>query len=191
MSEINMKNRQILIVLIGLLAAIFVSIPAFAENSSDASNLSTESRAHLLNRLKAAKKVDWAGATDPSVSPVRHESFLNQMNKADRVMKELEHGLSPSQVEVNDALWSPPKHLSAAERANLIRQLEQARQQDDAKEQQILRDVTWARSSAPVDSVDFDQRKQQIDELIKDLQIGAPVHWTDIRQALTVPSSPY
>jgi hypothetical protein len=33
----------------------------------------------------------------------------------------------------------------------------------------------------------FDERQQQIDALIEELNIGAPVHWTNIGQALTVP----
>ena len=38
-----------------------------------------------------------------------------------------------------------------------------------------------------MDTVTFDERRQQVDALIGDLHIGAPVPWTNIGQALTVP----
>ena|ERR1700683_1958673 len=113
------------------------------------------------------------------------------MNKADRASKELSHGFLVPQTEINDALWAPPRHISPEERAHLIQELNQAKEQDDRNEQAMLNDLAWGRSAAPADTAIFDQRKQEVDAVVKDLEIGAPVHWTSIKQALVVPTSPY
>jgi len=162
-----------------------------ADQSSTTANLSSQQTSKLIQQLDAAKKADWNAALDPSVSPVRRGTFLNQMNKADQASKELSHGFSVPQSEVEDALWSPPKHISPEERAQLIRELEQAKQQDERNEQHMLNDLAWSRSAAPADTAIFDERKQEVDAVVKDLEIGSPVHWSAIKQALVVPTSPY
>ncbi len=152
---------------------------------------SPQPNSDLIRQLETAKKTDWDEAQDPGVSTIRQGTFLNQMNKADRAIKELSHGFTVPQSEIDDALWTPPKRITAQERAQLIEQLKQAREQDDRNEQRMLNDLAWTNSRAPADTEIFDERKKQIDSVIKNLEIGAPVHWSDIKQALVVPSSPY
>jgi hypothetical protein len=171
--------------------ALFARLGLASDVNSSKAGLSTEQTSQLIQRLDTAKKADWDAALDPSVSPVREETFLNQMNKADRASKELSHGFLVPQTEINDALWAPPRHISPEERAHLIQELNQAKEQDDRNEQAMLNDLAWGRSAAPADTAIFDQRKQEVDAVVKDLEIGAPVHWTSIKQALVVPTSPY
>jgi hypothetical protein len=170
---------------------LFFAAPSLASDASTTAKLSSQQISQLIQQLESAKKADWNAALDPDVSPMRHGTFLNQMNKADRASKELRHGFAVPQSEINDALWAPPKHISPEERAQLIRDLEQAKQQDEQREQQMLNDAAWSSSAAPVDTVTFDERKRQVDAVIKDLEIGAPVHWSAIKQALVVPGPPY
>lgn len=171
---------------------LFFATPSLAaDRSSTTANLSSQQTSKLIQQLDAAKKADWNAALDASVSPVRRGTFLNQMNKADQASKELSHGFAAPQSEIDDALWAPPKHISPEERAQLIRELEQAKQQDERNEQQMLNDAAWSRSAAPMDTVTFDQRKQQVDRVVENLEIGAPVRWSAIKQALVVPTSPY
>jgi hypothetical protein len=171
---------------------LFFARPSIAADQSSATaNLSLQQTAKLVQQLDAAKQADWNAALDPSVSPARRGTFLNQMNKANRASKELSHGFSVPQSEIEDALWSPPKHISPAERAQLIQELEQAKQQDDRNEQHMLNDAAWSHSVAPMDTATFDQRKQQLDRVVENLEIGAPVHWSAIKQGLVVPTSPY
>lgn len=177
--------------LISLAWLAFVS-PAFAADISLPPMIkSPQLRSDLIQQLEGARNSDWDAALDPAVSPVRQQTFLNQMNRADRVIKELTHGFTASRSEINDALWVPPKHITAEERADLIEQLERARRQDDQNEQRMLNDQAWTESSAPADTATFDQRKARVDRVLKDLEIGVPVHWSDIKQALVVPPSPY
>jgi hypothetical protein len=170
-------------------AASALPVPAFA-GSGSAPEVN-QSRANLIQQLQRARQSDWQSANDPYVSPIRQGTFLNQMNKAERVIEELDHGFTPAQSEIDDALWAPPKHISPEERAHLIEQLKLARAQDDRNEQEMLSDLAWSRSSAPADTALFDGQKQQVDQVIKDLEIGAPVRWSAIKAALVVPTSPY
>jgi hypothetical protein len=170
---------------------LLIALPAFAQEAiAVAPGPSPEvQHAELLQKLKTARVTDENAAHDPTISPVRKGTFSTQMDKADRAIKELEHGFPVSQSEINDALWIPPRHITPQLRAQLIQQLEQAKHQDDLNEQQMLYDSSWGHSSQ-IDTVKFDQRKQLIDSTIEDLEIGEPVHWSDIRQALRVPVSP-
>jgi hypothetical protein len=180
------RNLQILPFLF-----LLIALPAFAQDGTTGTpTLSREMQhADLIQKLKAARMTDENAAHDPTVSSVRQGTFLNQMDKADRAIRELEHGFAVSQSEINDALWVPPKHITPQLRAQLIQQLEQAKHQDNVNEQQMLYDSAWGHASQ-IDTATFDQRKRLIDSTIEDLEIGEPVHWSDVRQALTVPTSP-
>jgi hypothetical protein len=171
---------------------LLIALPAFAADTpSAAAAKSQANRSDLIQQLETAKRADWDAALDPTVSSIRHGSFLNQMNKADRAIEELTHGFAVPQSEINDALWMPPKHITVEERAKLIEQLKQAREQDDQNEQRMLKDLAWNDQAAPADTSTFDERKTLVNGVIKDLEIGAPVHWSDIKQALVVVSSSY
>jgi hypothetical protein len=185
-------NHCFLAILVVVVVSALFAGPALASDvNSSRAIVSSQQTSQLIQRLDAAKKADWDAALDPTVSTVREETFLNQMNKADRASKELSHGFSVPQTEINDALWAPPRHISPEERAHLIQELNQARQEDEQNEQNMLNDLAWDRSAAPADTAIFDQRKQEVDAVVKDLEIGAPVHWTSIKEALVVPTSPY
>lgn len=166
-------------------AATVLSMPAIAAGSAPGDG------SQLIQQLRSVRQSDWESANDPNVSPIRQGTFLNQMNKADRVIEELEHGFTPSQGAIKDALWAPPKHILPAERAQLIEQLKQARAQDERNEQAMLSDLAWSRSSSPEDTSVFDDKKQEVDQVIKNLEIGAPVRWSAIKAAMVVPASPY
>lgn len=174
------------VVVIGALAVVMTL--ACSSGWAEGAAASTPADAALIERLEAAKTADWNGARDPKVSPIRQGTFLNQMNKATRAIDELEHGQTPPAAEINDALWSPPDQITPQERAQLLAQLKQARAQDDHNEQEMLNALDWSRSAAPADTETFDARKQEIDRVIENLEIGAPVRWSAIHRALQVPA---
>jgi hypothetical protein len=151
----------------------------------------TRNNAALVEELDTAERMDWTNALDPSVAPSEEEDFLDQMNKAERAIKELTHGFEVPQSEIDDSLVIPPKALSSAQRAQLIRQLRGAVAQDDRNEQLMLNDLAWSDSGAPADTVKFDQQKELANDVIKNLEIGEDVHWSKIEEALVIPSSPY
>jgi hypothetical protein len=128
---------------------LLIALPAFAQDGTTGTpTLSPEmGHAELIQRLKAARMTDENAARDPTVSPVRQGTFLNQMDKADRAIKELEHGFAVSRSEINDALWCPPKHITPQLRAQFIEQLQQAKHQDNVNEQQMLFDSAWGHTA--------------------------------------------
>jgi hypothetical protein len=152
--------------------------------------LSPQEKSDLIERLEVAKRTDWNDALDSHVAPTAEADFLDQMNKADRVIKELSHGFDVPQTQSADALWVPPKSITSKERDRLIRELEEARREDDHNEQRMLNLSAWTDSVAPVDTIKFDEQKQLVDRVVKDLEIGEGVHWSTIKEALYVPTSP-
>jgi hypothetical protein len=58
----------------------------------------------LIRNLEIAEQRDWHDALDPAVAPVTEEDFLDQTNKADRAIKELNYGFAVPQDEIGDAL---------------------------------------------------------------------------------------
>lgn len=184
--------KQLLIAPLLAAALVLVATPALAiAQSSNPAKASGQQLSAQIEQLEMARAADWNAALDPNVSPVRRGTFLNQMNKADLASKKLRHGFIVTPGELEDALWTPQKHISPEERAQLIRELKQARQQDDQNEQNMLNGLTWSRSAAPADTAIFDERKEQVDEVVRDLEIGGPVHWSAIKEALQVVSGPY
>ena len=112
------------------LSAFFLSIllSACAQSTAQLQTpaRSTKNKAALVEELESAKQEDWSSALDPHVAPSEAEDFLDQMNKADRAIKELTHGFEVPQSEIDDALLVPPKSLSSQKRLQLIRQLQDA-----------------------------------------------------------------
>jgi hypothetical protein len=177
------------------LSAFFLSIllSACAQSTAQVQTpaRTTKNKAALVEELESAKQQDWNSALDPRIAPSEEEDFLDQMNKADRAIKELTHGFEVPQAEIDEALVIPPKSLSSKKRLLLIGQLNDAVQQDDRNEQAMLNALAWSDSVAPADTIKFDEQKALAESVIKDLEIGEDVHWSTIREALVVPQSPY
>jgi hypothetical protein len=153
--------------------------------------LLSQNKAEFIRELESAKKLDWTNAFDPNVAPVTREDFVDRMNKADRAINELTHGFEVPQSELDEALWIPPKSLSPTQRAELIRQLQAASQQNTHNEQAMLNDLVWSKSVAPADTVKFDQQLALANSVIKDLEIDEGVHCSTITEAMQVSQSPY
>src|SRR5690348_1441123 len=176
---------------VALLSSILLSACARSSAQLQTAPKTTTSRQALVEQLQSARQQDWSSALDPNVAPSEEEDFLDQMNKADRAIKELSHGFEVPQSEIDEGLMVPPKSLSPKRRLQLIRQLQNAEQQDDRNEQSMLNDLAWSDSAAPMDTYTFDEHRALAESVIKDLEIGQDVHWSTIKEALVVPKSPY
>ncbi|HVN91737.1 MAG TPA: hypothetical protein VMT61_18125 [Candidatus Binataceae bacterium] len=153
--------------------------------------LSNRQRSNLIEKLQSAKATDWNCVMSDDVAKASREDCLDQMRKADRVIKELRYGFDVAPSRINDALWLPPKTMTNADRVRLIAKLEEARRQDDHNEQVMLNDLAWGNSDFPADTSTFDDQKALVDGVIKDLEIGEDVRWSTVKEALYVPPSPY
>ncbi len=147
----------------------------------------SDQTANLIKRLSSAKELDESNAFDPDLSPVRREDFAVQAAKADRAIKELQHGFTVEPAEIEDALDIPPRHLAPERRLQLIHQLQSAKALDEQREQEIL--IYWS-DDEPMERTEFDLQAERAAAIAKDLQIGESVHWSDIKQALYVPKDP-
>jgi phosphoenolpyruvate carboxylase len=173
-----------------LMSGVLIGEPAWAAMPTD--NLAaTHRESQLLDQLASAKQLDWKYALDPSVAAVTRSDCLEQMTKAARVTELISYGFKVPRQELADALWTPPKAISPEARDQLIRQLQEAQQENNHKEQEMFKYSEWSAGDgggAPADTAAFDQQMQLVDSVIKDLEIGEGVHWSAINEALYVPS---
>jgi hypothetical protein len=150
--------------------------------------LSEQQTVNIVRKLEAAKELDKSNASAPGVGEIAMEDFLEQAQKADIAIKELRHGFEVPRAQIEDALWAPPRSLSPEQRTALIRGVRQERR-TDRNEQRMLTD--WFHSGWPADTATFDQQKHLDDSVIKELEIGEDVHWSQIREAMQVPGNGY
>jgi len=143
--------------------------------------------ADLIKRLQAARELDQRDAYDPDLTTIRREDFTLKAAKADRVIRELQHGFAVSSDEIEDALEIPPRHLTPDKRAQLIQQLHQAKVLDEHRAQEIL--IYWS-DDEPIERSEFATQAERAAKIAKDLEVGESVHWADIKQALDVPEDP-
>jgi hypothetical protein len=141
--------------------------------------------AETIKRLQIAKVRDEANINNPNISAVRREDFMVQAAKADRAIKELQHGFPVSRGEIEEALLEvPSQHITPEYRAQLIQQLQKAQQLDEKREQEIL--IYW-KDDQPAERSQFRMQAERAAKVAKDLQLGESVHWGEIEQALYVP----
>ncbi|HSU90124.1 MAG TPA: hypothetical protein VLI44_01665, partial [Sporolactobacillaceae bacterium] len=95
------------------------------------SNNSMQQGTQLIQRLRAAEQVDRSRALDVSIGPVASGDYGLRADRAHDVADKLEHGVAVSQEEISRALFVPPESLSETQRAQLVQQLEEARQRDE------------------------------------------------------------
>jgi hypothetical protein len=106
------------------------------------------------------------------------------MLRADRaadVIDKIEHGERVSQAEIGDALFVPPKSFSESERAQLVEQLEQAWERDQRG--------WWDWTRDPVIAQNFAVQGKKAERVIRELETDQPVSWSEIQEAMHVPSN--
>jgi hypothetical protein len=156
-----------------------VSLSACAPIESNVSNAQSE---RTLQGLQAAREIDLNNARDPDVGPVASGDYSLRADKAQQVMYDLEHGQYVSQAQIDAALFVPPKSLSLEQRANLINELELARNQDEQG--------WWDWTRDPVIAQDFAVQEKKANRAIKDLETSQQISWSEIHDGLQVPRYP-
>lgn len=168
------------------IARIVVALLVFAASLSACapfteSKVSSAQSEQTLQRLQAARELDLSDALDPNIGPVASGDYSVRADKANQVMNELEHGQNVSQSQIADALFVPPTHLSARERAELIRQLEESRALDETG----WREHEGGRE--PILEEDYNIQSRRATRVIRALESATPVSWTAINDAMQVP----
>jgi len=175
-----MKTKTLRIAGITASALFFVvSLSACAPTESNVSNAQSE---QALQGLQAAREIDLNNAKDPEVGPVASGDYSLRADKAQQVMYDLEHGQYVSQSQIDAALFVPPKSLSAEQRADLIGELENARNQDEQG--------WWDWTRDPVIAQDFAVQEKKANRAIKHLENSQQISWSEIHDGLKVPQYP-
>src|ERR1700675_3981920 len=175
-----MKNRTL-----GLAAAIASALCFAASLSACApteSNVAKAQSERTLERLQAAREIDLSNAKDPEVGPAASGDYSLRADKAGQVIDDLEHGQYVSQSQIDDAMFVPPKSLSLAQKAQLIRELKDAKNLDDRG--------WWDWTRDPVIAQNFSVQEKKANRAIKDLETDQQVSWSEIDEGLAVPRYP-
>jgi hypothetical protein len=172
-----MKNKTL------RLAATIASALCFAASLSACapteSNVAEAQSERTLERLQAAREIDLSNARDSEVGPAASGDYSLRADKAGQVMDDLEHGQYVSQSQIDDAMFVPPKSLSPAQKAQLIRELKDAKNLDDRG--------WWDWTRDPVIAQDFSVQKKKANRAIRDLETDQQVSWSEIDEGLTLP----
>jgi len=163
------------------------AIHPYAPPQEDAQQ-SARRNAELIKRLQGAKEMDESEANQPGTSATAWQDDMIQEGKADKAIKELSRGPEVPQSEIDEALWVPPKTLSAAQKARLLQRLKDAVQRDENEEQTMMSGVNFENFPYPSSRMaTLEDHKNLAEDVVKDLEIGEDVHWETIKQALQAP----
>ena len=175
-----MKNRTL------RLAATIASALFFAASltacATTESNVSSAQSEQAIQRLQAARELDLGSAIDPAVGPAASGDYSIRADHAEQVINDLEHGQDVSEAQIDDASFVPPKSLSPAQRGDLIRELQQAKNLDDRG--------WWDWTRDPIIAQDFSVQEKKASRAIKDLESGQQLSWSEIDEGLEVPQYP-
>jgi hypothetical protein len=163
-----------------IIAGSFILTLALSACAPIESNVAQAHSERTLQRLQAAREIDLSNAMDPDVGPAASGDYSVRADRIDQIMNEIEHGQYVSRSQIDEALFVPPKSISLAERAQLIRELE------DARDDQGWWD--WTRD--PIIAQDFSVQEKKANRAIKNLETNQQVSWSEIAEALEVPRYP-
>lgn len=138
-----------------------------------------QERVAMLSALQNAKLQDERNVADPATDPAEASDSLDQAYKADRAIREIQHGYGVSRDEFTNALVVPPASISASEKGELIAKLEKVKSDD----QQIVLPI----AGEGMREEKLREHSDEVDGVIKDLKIGDDVPWSRIQRALTPP----
>ncbi|MFZ0889545.1 MAG: hypothetical protein WA005_13910 [Candidatus Binataceae bacterium] len=179
-----MTRQQRVIKVSGVVLALGFWVAMLPVCACAQGQLSAQEKEQLIQKLKTAKQQDMAVAADSTADPVSKQDALVQAYKADRRARDLQHGFEVSKAKLADSLWVPPKTLSAAQRAEAIDKLKQAKQLD------VRGQEYSAEENSQVSEDKYLTHEQRVDRVLKDLEIGEDVPWSRIQRALEVPENP-
>jgi hypothetical protein len=164
---------------------LLVALYMLTSCATRTSNASPARRSQLIEQLQEARETDLSNALDTSLGPVAAGDYMIQAGKARTAISQLRAGAPVSETEVSEALFVPPRHLSLAERQQLIAQLEASKQLDQARWREHL--GGWD----PILTEDCAVQEKRAQQSIDALETDRPISWQEINEAMTVPNEYY
>jgi hypothetical protein len=150
-------------------------------SNTDSCRVLPNERAQLIEQLQEARQTDLKDARDTALGPDAAGDYMTQAGKAETAIDDLSQHSNVPKSEISDALFVPPKHLSPARRAELIKQLEQAKSRDD----EIFH--THLGGWDPILTEDCNIQGERVERVVNKLETERPVSWSEINQAMWVP----
>ena len=163
-----------------LIAVSCICLSACA--SAGSAGMTPRERSNLIEQLQQARQTDLRNAMDTELGPVAAGNYMTQAGKAENAIDDLSQHSNVPRAEISDALFVPPKHLSTAERMELIKQLKQAKALDD----QIYRNHLGGYD--PILTQDCTVQAHRVDRVTIELETERQVSWSEIREAMWVPN---
>ena len=160
---------------------LLIALSVLHLSSCSSTSMSYRDRSNLIEQLQEARRTDLSDAMDPGLGPAAQGDYMTRAGKAQTVIDDLSGRTNVPDSEISDALFVPPDHLSPAERALLIKQLEDAKTLDD----QIYRNHLGGWD--PILTEDCNVQGERVDRVVKQLEAERPVSWSEIQQAMWVP----
>jgi hypothetical protein len=151
-------------------------------SSADSSGITPQERVRLIGQLQDARQTDLKDAMDTELGPEAAGDYMTQAAKAETAIDDLNQHSNVPKSEISDALFIPPKHLSPAQRADLINHLEQAKARDDEIYRHHL--GGWD----PILTEDCTIQGKRVERVVKKLETDGPVSWSEIEEAMVVPN---
>jgi hypothetical protein len=164
-----------------IVAGAVLLVPHTSLCATTESNTPAQDPTQLIQQLRAARELDLSNARDVSIGPVAAGDYMLRADHAEDVISDLEHGIRVPRAEVREALFVPPKSLSETQRAELVKELQQAKWRDNRG--------WWDWTRDPVIAQNFSVQEKKADRVIKELETDQPVSWHDIQEAMHVPAN--
>lgn len=161
--------------------SLFIALSLCISSCTVSRGMAAGDRAQLIEQLQQARKTDLMRANDTELNPVQLGDYMTQAGKAETAIKDLSEQSHVSESEISDALFVPPKQLSSAPKAKLIKQLEQARALDDQM---------WRNHQGGWDATfeqDCNVQAVIVDRVVNKLETNTPVSWSEIQEAMIIP----
>lgn len=164
-----------------LLVALIAGLGTTMAVSCASAHASTAQQQIMLKRLHFAEAQDRVNAA-AGADPAEVEDSLQAAQKAERAVREIQHGFAVSPEELQTALDVPPPVITAVDRKQMIQRLLLAKQEDERRLEATFHEGPTRDSYA--------ERADEVDEVVKELEIGEDVPWSRIQGALKIPYKP-
>ena len=140
-----------------------------------------QERSDLIEQLQEARRTDLKNAMDTGLGADAAGDYMTQAGKAEAAISDLSEHSNVPRSEISDALFIPPKHLSPAQRAELIKRLERAKALDD----EIYRNHLGGWD--PILTEDCTVQGMRVERVVNKLETENHVSWSEINEAMWVP----
>ena len=166
----------------GLTFAVCLSI--FSSFACEQDQAPAQKTALLIEKLQAAKAIDVENLSDSHTDSTQAADSIYEAEKAQIVIGQLKRGEEVPRSEIDDALNVPPESISADAKLELIKELKIAEGRDELGEETHGPGNDWLAWDS------YRQQRDRADSIVKALESGEEVPWSEIQHALRVPEEP-